>query len=438
MSLPEIAEVLIVGAGPAGLACALSLHKKGCRNIIMVDATENNANGSRAMAIHAATLEVLSSIGVAQSLVDVGNPVQTMRGYDVGGNGFVTIADFSSLKSSRFPYLLVIPQTVTERVLGEHIKAAGIKVLRPFKAVGIQPDQHDKRYTTVLFEGGQTVKARYVIGADGARSAIRQAAGIDFKDPSAAPSALANSSLNQAALGDVTYTKPLPPLFDNPIFILSPNNLFLSAPLRVNEGDPSRMYRIVSGVPDSDTAPPSHPDKYYLQGLLDKSGLITAAGGAGIAIDEVSWSTRYKTRSCIADTFFTRLDGGQGGAILLIGDAAHIHSPAGGQGMNLGLRDAVSLGTTLAPLIASSSVDDTSLRAWADERRQLGLKIIKLTKSILGIASGQNGRGMVWIGGYVPVPIQWCTLRSWGLWVLNRSSWLQGLVAWRLSGLGNV
>lgn len=201
------------------------------------------------------------------------------------------------------------------------------------------------------------------------------------------------------------------------------------------------MYRIVSGVPEAEAAPPSQPDKYYLQGLLDKSGIVGAAGGRpgqDIVIDEVAWSTRYRTRSSIADTFFTRLDGGQGGAILLIGDAAHIHSPAGGQGMNLGLRDAVSLGNTLAPIIASASYDDAPLQAWAVHRRQLGLTIIKLTKSILGVASGQNGSGMVWIGGFVPVPIQWSTLRSWGFWVLNRSSWLQGMVAWRLSGLGNV
>lgn len=99
--------------------------------------------------------------------------MKTIKGYDLGASGLVTIADFGSLKSStQFPFLLVIPQTVTERVLGEHVRAAGINVLRPLKAVGIQPDQHDKEYTRVLFESGQTVKARYVIGADGARSAV--------------------------------------------------------------------------------------------------------------------------------------------------------------------------------------------------------------------------------------------------------------------------
>lgn len=96
-----------------------------------------------------------------------------MQIYDVGGNGLVTVADFRPLNSStKFPYLLIIPQTVSEGILAEHVRAAGIKVLRPFKTVGLQANRHDNRYTSVLFEGGQTVKARYVIGADGARSAV--------------------------------------------------------------------------------------------------------------------------------------------------------------------------------------------------------------------------------------------------------------------------
>lgn len=156
-----------------------------------MDAVEHGQNSSRALAIHAATLEVyapimkpkdlhsltfnqvLDGIGCAQSLIEAGATHRTMKVWNVGDDRFVNLADFGPLKSStRYPFVLIIPQTVTERVLGEHVRSTGVPVLRPFNVVGMQANRHDKTYTSVFFEGGQSVKARYVIGCDGAKSAV--------------------------------------------------------------------------------------------------------------------------------------------------------------------------------------------------------------------------------------------------------------------------
>ena len=172
------------------MAAALSLRKHGCTDITVVDSILAGENSSRALVIHAATLEVrlflfisqilylrhfheaLDEIGCTGRLNELGVKANKGRLWD--GFRFHQAVDFNTALQgyTRFPYALIIPQHVTERVLGERLHEEGITVLRPLSVTHLQPNLENDDYTDVFFEGGLLIKARYVVGADGARSTV--------------------------------------------------------------------------------------------------------------------------------------------------------------------------------------------------------------------------------------------------------------------------
>jgi 2-polyprenyl-6-methoxyphenol hydroxylase-like FAD-dependent oxidoreductase len=188
MSLPQRTTFLVVGAGPSGLACAISLVKHGCSDVVLVDAVVQGENTSRALAIHAATLEVccqvwsiatnidlsiqsLDTVGCADSLVKAGLKGQGLA-VRVGAKTLIG-AQFSYIAQyTRFPYVLILPQNITERILGEHVQDLNIQVFRPYKVTDMKVNQSDDNVIDVSFETGEVIEARYVIGADGARSIV--------------------------------------------------------------------------------------------------------------------------------------------------------------------------------------------------------------------------------------------------------------------------
>ena len=267
------------------------------------------------------------------------------------------------------------------------------------------------------------------------------------------------ANLAQMVLADVTFDAPAEEIpFTG---TLSPNSFFLCVhmPSTFNEflvanGHPTltgQLYRIGSGVPLEDGEIPHSPSKEYLQDLVDRFGPYSLSSDPSVnpkskpvRIKDVIWSTRFRNRAAIADTPFTRLgssgslQSGEpvGGAILLVGDAAHIHSPAGGQGMNLGLRDAIFLGETLTKHIHAAetkplSEADAILREFATVRHARALEVIGLTKGILSIMGSKPGEWMYWW-----LPISAATVRNWTLWVAGKLPFMQRKMAWGLSGLG--
>ncbi|KAH8980948.1 FAD/NAD-P-binding domain-containing protein [Lactarius hatsudake] len=420
MSFPSSTKLLVVGAGPAGMACALSAWYSGIKDVTIVDAVEQGEHSSRAMA--------LDTIRCANGLVERGIKVSTMNYYDRSDALLMSI-DFDGLiGKTNFPYYLLIPQHITEEVLGNKLKELGIPVFRPYKAVGMRENSKDGRAVDVSFENGQSITAQYVVGADGAQSAVRQLCGVDFVDPNAVPGEPEDiNTLAQMVIADVTFSGP-PTL---------PNILF---GVDSKETHGKTVYRIACGVPLSLGAPPSKPSVEYCQELIETFGPGKLSSDKSknpyaVNVSDVVWSTRFRTRCAVAETFFTHFGNGSPGAsVCLIGDAAHIHPPAGGQGMNLGLRDAITLAPVLAAALTagpSPEIDD-KVRAHMAVRRDRALKVIGMTK----IMAGAVGMSPAVRDKFAWSPIHIYTIRDWVFWIMGKSQWVRQTLAYRFSGLG--
>ncbi|RAO08527.1 FAD-dependent oxidoreductase [Micromonospora noduli] len=323
--LPTSTDVLVVGAGPTGLATALTLARRGVE-VTVLDRLAAPPTTSRAAVVHAYTLEVLDGIDAAAPLIAqaVRTPRFTVRDRD----RVLLSVPFHELPS-RFPYALLVSQAVTEAVLTEKLAELGVQVRRPSQLTGLSR-AGDGMLAQV---DDEALRARFVVGADGLHSTVRQLAGIGFTG---------GSDEESFVLADVRVHSVLP-RDEAALFLARPGPL-VWAPL------PGGVVRLVAAVASA----PAEPDAAYLQALLDERGPARRPD----RVTEVLWGSRFRVHHRIADTF-------RAGPVLLAGDAGHVHSPAGGQGMNLGICDAVALGTAVADVLdggPETLLDDYSAR----------------------------------------------------------------------------
>ncbi|MDX6281714.1 MAG: hypothetical protein QOH03_2785 [Kribbellaceae bacterium] len=345
--IPAETEVLVVGAGPVGLAVAVSLAGHG-RQVTVVDRQPAGANTSRASVVHPRTLELLERIGVSDRLTELGIHVEQFNIAD-GDRTLVPIR-FDKLPTE-YPYVLMIPQNLTEQVLLDRLTELGGTVHRPYVAAGVKqsPDGAE-----VTLESGELIKAQYVVAADGMNSQMRDLAGLGFDAAEALP-------LN-FTLVDVRVESGLPG--DVVLLYFSRPGMLVAAPL------PDGTFRLVAEVEEA----PEHPDVAYAQRLLNARGPQEQT----VKVTEVIWGSRFRIHERVADRY-------REGRVVLAGDAAHTHSPAGGQGMNLGLRDAVVLGDALADALTNG--DETKLDEYARASREEAVRVVALAHRLTRLAT---------------------------------------------------
>jgi len=349
-SLPNSIEVAIVGAGPTGLTLACRLAADGIP-FVLVDRLAQGANTSRAAVVHARTLEVLERLDITRRLQDEGVVVPTFTIRD--RDRVLARVPFGRLPT-RYPYTLMIPQQVTERILFDRLRELGGDVHREIRLEGLVQDESYVSLQLASDGSSQTMRARYVVGTDGMHSVVRDQAGIGF---------IGGAYEESFVLADVQMSWPLPD--DEVALFFSPEGLVVVAPL------PEGRHRIVA---TSDPAP-EHPDVTFMQGLLDTRGPVSDGG----RIHGMVWSSRFRVHHRVAERY-------RAGRVLLAGDAAHVHSPAGGQGMNTGIQDAISLADALRAVFVERA-GESPLDDYERTRHPVARRVVGFTHRMTRVAT---------------------------------------------------
>lgn len=363
-------EIVIAGAGPTGLALAAELHRLG-RKPLVVDSQASGANTSRAAVVHARTLEVLEPLGVVDDLKANGVFVPIFRLRD--RDRVLMEADFRSLDTA-YPFTLMCPQDRTEAILLERLEQLGGQVQRPVRVTAAQALTDG---IEVQLDGApdiSTVKTQWLVGCDGAHSVVREEFGIPFDGASYRESFI---------LADVRMNWPIPR--EEVSLFFSPAGLVVIAPL------PDNRFRVVATVDEA----PESPDALFVESILAERGLTDFQPH----VSEVVWSSSFHIHHRVARQL---LDGN----VMLCGDAAHVHSPAGGQGMNTGIQDAVALAEALDEALRTGSRD--TLEQWAKDRHAIAEDVVQITDRMTRAATLESAvarrmrNALIVLAGHIP------------------------------------
>ncbi|SDT54295.1 FAD-dependent monooxygenase [Actinoplanes derwentensis] len=328
------ADVIVVGAGPTGLMLAGELALAGVR-VRVLERRDSPQRDSRALTLHPRSVEVLDQRGLAGAFLAVGKPVP---GWHFAG--LETRLDFAALDSSH-GYTLFLAQAQTERLLAGWVHSLGVPVSRGTTVSGLAQDDDGVEVTA----DGTRLRARYVVGCDGGRSIVREAAGIEFPG---------TAETLTGMLGDFA-------VIDGTILHRAAPGGVLAVPL----GD--GITRFVTVDAQRMREPSSTP--VTLEEL--RSALVRSCG-TDFGVAEPRWLSRFGNATRLAARY-------RSGRVLLAGDAAHIHFPAAGQGLNTGLQDAANLGWKLAAQVHGWAPDGL-LDSYHDERHPVGAAVTANTE----------------------------------------------------------
>jgi 2-polyprenyl-6-methoxyphenol hydroxylase-like FAD-dependent oxidoreductase len=353
---PEV-DVLVVGAGPTGLALAAQLLRYGTQ-VRVIDRQLDRVRESRALALQPRTLEVLDPFGVTDELVRRGNPA--VRALLHVGGRVIPVGLFDiGIEDTAYPYLLFISQAETEHILGDDVTRRGTSVERGVELVELV--QGSGSVSCLLRDRNgreEMISARYVVGCDGAHSTVREQAAIAFEG-SAYPQTFVLADLEADGIEPGSVHA----------FITERGILFFF-PL----GEPA-TWRMLAMRPD--------PVEPAVGVTLDElQALANAYATTPVRLHDPVWMTNFRLYNRGAAQY-------RSGRVFLAGDAAHIHSPAGAQGMNTGIQDSVNLGWKLA-LVAKGNADPRLLDTYEPERAPVGRMVLRFTDRVFTVATSRN------------------------------------------------
>jgi 2-polyprenyl-6-methoxyphenol hydroxylase-like FAD-dependent oxidoreductase len=349
-------DILICGAGPTGLMLALRLARSGVR-VRIVDAAAEPGTTSRALVVHARTLEFYRQMGLAEAFLAEALPFAAVNLW-VGGRQIGHVAFGAIGKGmSPFPFMTVCTQDRHERFLIEHLSRAGVQVERQTELLDFEetPDRVRARIKRANGEE-ETCEAAYLAGCDGARSRVREVLGAGFPG---------GTYSHVFYVADVEATGPV---MNDELHVALDTADFLGIfPLR--GGRTARLIGTVRAEDESTRAALRWDD--VGRGVAERMG---------ISVERVNWFSTYRVHHRVATRF-------RKGRAFLLGDAAHIHSPVGGQGMNTGIGDAVNLAWKLADVVQRRA-QPALLDSYEPERIAFAQRLVATTDRAFMVATG--------------------------------------------------